>query len=122
MECEPLRQKERNVMQTKTHITQLNRIAIVFRRRDILSHIQNNTSRAIETHRFDARHLFTSSIDYVLPNPSDALANACVSSTPSIVAIYREQHIGMNSGPFEDLEPQEPGPKDCCQQGCRNCV
>jgi len=61
-------------------------------------------------------------MDYVLPNPSDALADACVSSTPSIGATCREQQIGMNSGPFEDLEPQEPGPEDCCQQGCRNCV
>ncbi len=109
-------------MQTTIHISQLGRIAIVFHRRDILSHIQNSTVRAIETRRFAAQYSATSGMDYVLPNPSDSLADACVSSTTSLVATCSKQQIEISSAPFEDLEPQEPGPEDCCQQGCRNCV
>ena len=49
---------------------------------------------------------------YVLQSPANAFADA---SNPASVA-------GSTVPPFEDLEPQEPGPEDCCQQGCHNCV
>ena len=58
-------------------------------------------------------------LGYVLIPPHDALAESTSSTTLPTAASSCQQGTSM---PLEDLEPQEPGPEDCCQQGCYNCV
>ena len=67
-----------------------------------------------------ARSTGQQDMGYVLPSPAAALAESAASSTTLPIAASSCQQ--GSSVPLEDLEPQEPGPEDCCQQGCHNCV
>mmetsp|Transcript_12757 Transcript_12757/g.35869 ORF Transcript_12757/g.35869 Transcript_12757/m.35869 type:complete len:121 (+) Transcript_12757:127-489(+) len=41
---------------------------------------------------------------------------------PAVVEAAKDDKAPPPTSVYADLEPQEPGPEDCCQSGCQNCV